>query len=634
MLGPAAGATTVMPMPMVRESSAPADAAPTNVRTVLAGITDVRDARQVLEAERMLLEHTWRITLPPLPLPGAQPPPQPGPVILIAVGLAMPATAVDVDGDGLADVVTEQATPDFTTTLEARRGSTGSVLWSRSLPGWTYALVVDDVEGDHGSDLLTVSYLDGDFQSSPGQFRYESTWIISMRSGSDGHALWSERHQSVSEYTREYESGLLSSRTTSKSSRSNVVVVPSWSGDINGDGLGDVITNAYDITDTSASTRTLNVLTRQQNSRVANSRASIRPGGASTGAFFTRQATDEDGTAWLEDAGQLVGDGRPDLLWEHWTGGHNVDSQCAAGVCHIADNGSATLTVTAIDSTSGTDVWNRAFVPGARTYTFASPLQADLTGDGFDDIAIRTFGSPDSTADVLSGHDGASAWHANTPYLGLLGSINGGPGVDVLTTTRSSNGATETARFDRVDGATGQVIFSTTRSLTRPPNGFASAYAYPFGDIDGDGVSDLAINMFTDNGDNNDPSRVVSQTELESSRTGALMLSAPSGSFANFGGDLDADGSNDVLLASVTDNGDGTSTTNITAYSIRRAVDLWNRSVPAAAYFGPIGDATGDGIPDLVENRYQYDPATHTSRSGTAMVSGADGATLWHQGDI
>jgi len=302
---------------LVAQPDARADATQTHVDVghVLAGITDVTNGQQILAAERTLLEKSWGVALPPLPPKFGAPPPQQGPtVLLVAVALGAGATSVDIDGDGLVDVMTEETSPDFTTTFNAYRGSDGTPLWSHTLPGFSFAVVVGDVDGDGVSDLLSESYLGGSNESTSTSWRDETDYITAMRSGRTGNAIWSQRDTSSYSYSRETKNGLVTSTVTTKSSRNDIVVAPSWAGDVNGDGLGDIVINRYDIADVSTQSHTLTVLTRMHSERVANSHGSVRSGAAGAGAFLTREALNEDGTGWLSVAGQLTGTRAADLM--------------------------------------------------------------------------------------------------------------------------------------------------------------------------------------------------------------------------------------------------------------------------------------------------------------------------------
>jgi hypothetical protein len=599
-----------------------------DVRDAAAAVTDLGDPTQILAAEHDLLEKVWGVVLP-------QPSPKPECCVVFAIALGAGVPVADVDGDGLSDVVTRHGNPEDTTTFTARRGADGSVLWSSTAPGFAWAQVVGDVDGDGGADLLVLSSLGGPYavRVSCDQHGCEhasssdSLYFVSLRSGASGRQLWSLQYDNSFSYAAAGSQGLLRRTSSWKYNRRNMFVVPSWTGDIDGDGIGDVVVNSYDLADTREYASVQDVTTKTTTTRIGSSRMVVLRGDSGA-ATLNRAFDNEDGLATMAVAGQLTGSTRRDLLITHWTGGFNSKTRCVLTLCRTHDDGTERVALTAVDAATGSDGWTRDLgtVPLDAFVAYVSPMDVDLNGDGYSDLQRSAYGRDHDAVTTFSGRDGSVLWSRSgdiSPFVSPLGAIDGGD--DVLLRSYSFNADATTYFFERLDGATGNAIVTTSRTV--PADGSHTVSGYPSADVDGDHVLDLFVSEFTIHPDHS----VSVQSGIESGRLGAAIFTPSPDVYMQSGTDLTHDGFADVILESATTHPDGVVTWTISAHDVRNATEVWTRTAPTSTAESVIGDATGDTVPELLEFHGTYDSATNTYHETIAVVDGADGTTLWEQ---
>jgi hypothetical protein len=138
--------------------------------------------------------------------------------------------------------------------------------------------------------------------------------------------------------------------------------------------------------------------------------------------------------------------------------------------------------------------WSK--VVGGAGFQWSSPAIADVNGDGNDDVAVG--GSANHRLYVFNGNDGSELWNADTG-----GEVNSSPAVGDVDGDGTKEvvvgfgAATPSAGGIRVYEASGapQCTFSA------PPrsDGLAGVFNSPaIGDVNGDGINDIAFGSFND----------------------------------------------------------------------------------------------------------------------------------------
>jgi hypothetical protein len=199
----------------------------------------------------------------------------------------------------------------------------------------------------------------------------------------------------------------------------------------------------------------------------------------------------------------------------------------------------------------------------------------------------------------------------------------GAPKVDTLAPL-----ATNAGRAEVRSGADGSLLQSFVGDAAFDQLGFAVAFV---GDVDGDGVSDLAVGApFHDAGASN-----AGLVRVHSGATGALLLTLHGGAAGDrFGsalsgaGDIDGDGVPDLIVGAPGADGPDTDCGRVTAHSGADGSVLLSFTHPGnGASFGTAvaaGDIDADGVPDVVGGA----PFASSSAGIVYVHSGADGALL------
>ena len=278
--------------------------------------------------------------------------------------------------------------------------------------------------------------------------------------------------------------------------------------------------------------------------------------------------------------------------------------------------------------------------PGDQFGWVSTPL-TDLDGDGANEVAITapfhaTGGLNAGRVYVVSGRTGAQRFHADggqaQERLGWsardAGDVDGDGVGDVVFGGR---GDSVTAGVARVySGATGAEILTSTLGA---PFEFFGASVTGIGDVDGDGLDDLAVGATLDDTAANNAGRVY----LVSGSDGATVLWTIEGeaqgdqfgsAIANLG-DVTMDGLPELAVGAR--NGGAGDRGKAYVY------DVANRSlvysvIPATSgtdfglfFMASVGDATGDGVPDL----YVSDFADGGSRGMAYVFDGPTGDLHW-----
>lgn len=621
---------------------------PEMLRDLSAPSEDAGDPRRVVAAVRAVIESTWDVDLPEPPAPQASSHEGDTSVARVVSG------GGDLTGDGLEDVLVQDfvydvydppsyLSPNFelpklrSFEVRALRGTDGGVVWEREIVGPddglelvdVLVLPASDMTGDGADDIVVMSFWHHD-AFFVGVDR--SRWDLEVVSGLDGSTRWSRRYFLEIVRLRYYIVY-----------RGTHVVVPMVAGDHDGDGASDLVINTFDQEWTSAGYAW--VITSSV------SRSEVLAG--HDGSVLYARTDEGSDPGILEPAGHAVGGPGEDLFWRslRWlppTGA--FPAVCFFG-CELVYGRRFDFEM--VDGDTFETVWRNAieseailkFIRSLR-YTWMSPVNADLTGDGADDLLLDTF---DSEGDfeggiigAVSGSDGGLVWRGPGEADGtnVAGPVGGGPGEDIIQLEVGYDASTISATLRRIDGATGVTLFETEHSAAVPEGGYADVFLSAVGDGDGDAVLDIIVDLAVCNCE--EDFETERSVVVESGVSGASIWSRAGSEefYVDPAGDGDGDGTDDVI---VPEYADSARSTTLTARSVRLPsgdVDWTFQESLGTPFFGmspvPTADQTGDGGDDLLLDWYVevYDSAgSFTVLRHIDSLSGADGTVGWGFGD-
>lgn len=406
-------------------------------------------------------------------------------------------------------------------------------------------------------------------------------------------------------------------------------------GDINGDGLDDLIVGAsFASQPQSRSGAAYVVLGKTDAGRIDLS--NIELGTPNTEGFVMNGATNNDraGTS-VGTAGDFNGDGFDDFL----VGAFGASNNARLGHTYIVFGDgtlpAADVDFSAIDAGTAPGIMIEGISVNDRAGRASSTI-GDFNGDGFDDVLIGAFyDDPNSntnsgSAFIVYGRAGAAT--SNTTIE--LSAVQNGTGGFVI------------------NGVTG--------------NDYAGREVSGIGDFNGDGLSDIIISA--ENRDVDAATSVttdegaayiiygttaaftnveLSDVEASSNNLGFVLNGAVAGDLAGFGvtdiGDFNGDGFDDVLVGAPGNTGGvgkgyvvlgraGNSGSAVELFDVEAGIggfvltgiagdDAAGRSVSAA------GDVNGDGFDDLIIGAPENDPnGGHSGSSFVVFGSNVSGA--------
>jgi len=529
---------------------------------------------------------------------------------------------------------------------------TGKILWNESLvANSTHAEIISDLEGDGYPDVLVHT------------LRYDpvtdiGTEKVIAKKGIDGTQLWVE--------------------TVTATGENNSYIIAHSAGDLDGDGLDDVIVieSEYDET---ADTETAKIIAKIGKTGMPLWEESVNAAGEDNSDIFAVQTDDLDGDGLTdviviesiydgvtETARVIAKQGNSGtLLWEESVNADgkdnsNIDAGSAGDlngdglgdiivIESIYDCAANTTTakVIATVGNTGTYLWEESVnANGKDNCDIDAKSAGDLDGDGFGDIivieSIYNGATDTTTARVIAkkGNTGTHIWEETVNADGKdncdidaerAGDLDGDGFVDVIVRERKSNEALFTSTMSVIakKGIDGTHMWEESVTSMVP-----YIYVLPAGDLDGDGLHDVIVSeikvdevtftatmcVIAKKGSNG-----VSLWDESVSGTGSHI-------FALSAGDLDGDGLDDVIvIESKYDKTTDTTTVRIIAKNGKTGTHVWEESVSGAgSYIAalPAGDLDGDGLHDVIATENKYDQQTDTTTTRVIAKTGKEGTHL------
>jgi hypothetical protein len=495
----------------------------------------------------------------------------------------------DLDGDGHDDALTVSAGQDSYHYI-ARSGLDGHRLWAIAdggeHPSDMFVMEVD-ADGDGGHEVLhlldTVAEdpdaappCDGDLTCSSSAHRDEL--VLTMHSGRDGQPLWTRS---------------VGSLRTSRYRNLTLTAYSDHTVDHIDRGIPSLITPVV-----LAGEPALLLATRDADYHFAEEQIGVGVGqrhqqrtsaGTLTLEWLDHLTGQTLQTAtfgpredwyWLASTDDLDGDGSSDLLF-HRYGRDDFDQTCLLVIGQPPQDCSGDVEqdrqgIVLLDGSTGALAWEQLTELGAmaesdRGLPETQSLDTDIDGDGVIDVLTGWRWQDHQQTSARSGADGHLLWQADTgAFAWPIGDIDGDGGPDAVHIH---------ATIDSVVLQRRRLGDGTLLGETRHPYGERFSVDLS-ADHDGDGVQDLVLN-----GEYLDPSS--SWAAVESGGDGRALWSAQSTDWLSVEparADFDADGVEDLLSSTFLDDGGVTFTT----MSGEDLGDMASHSSPQDAWAQPV----------------------------------------------
>ena len=439
-----------------------------------------------------------------------------------AGGAAGAYAVPDMDGDGKPDVLVHttkyySSTNTRTAKVIAKRGTDGNHLWEESV----------SATGDFSCDILPLSAgdLDGDglgdvivCQHERDTATFVTTWKVIAKKGKDGTHLWEESISGIASYM--------------------------WAapvGDLDGDGLYDVVVFHWEL-DVAAGTTTATAIAKK----------------GKVGTHLWEESVSAPQCAIQPIAAlDLDGDGLNDIIVKQWEYNPATDIRTAKVIAKKGNN--------------GTHLWEESVsASGGLSCEMWAVGATDLDGDGLNDVTVwqYKYDAPTDigTAKVIAkkGKVWTHLWEESVSATGkcncymsavCAGNLDGDGLGDVIVLQWKYDESTNirTAKVIAKKGNNGHHLWEESVSATGKQYNCSIAASFCAGDLDGDGLVDVAVNQWKyDSSTDRTTAKVIAKkgnngTHLwEESKTTSGERTCNMAVF--WAGDLDSDGFSDVIV--------------------------------------------------------------------------------------
>ena len=475
----------------------------------------------------------------------------------------------------------------------------------------------------------------------------------------------------------------------------------SGAGDVNGDGLADLIVGAYGDDPNGIRSGTSTVVFGKRDGTAVE--LSAIESSSNAGGFVINgvSANDLSGHS-VSGAGDVNGDGLADLIVGAYADDPNGNNSSGASTVVFGKADGTAVELSAIESSSNAGGFVINGVSALDYSGFVVSGAGDVNGDGLADLIIGAkfddpngedsgastvvFGKADGVAIELSAIEldsnsggfvinGVSAGDKSGDYVSGAGDVNGDGLADLIIGSQTdgpngNNSGASTVVFGKADGTAVELSAIESSVNARgfvingvATNNYSGVSVSGAGDVNGDGLADLIVGADYDNpnGSQSGTSTVVfGKTDGTAVELSAIESSSNAGGFAIHGslgdlsgysvsgaGDVNGDGLSDLIIGAKADdpNGnssgastvvfgkaDGTavelsaigSSSNSGGFVINgvSADDRSGRSVSGA------GDVNGDGLADLIVGSYRDDPNGDGSGASHVLFGKANGTAV------
>ena len=390
----------------------------------------------------------------------------------------------------------------------------------------------------------------------------------------------------------------------------------SSAGDVNGDGLDDLIVGAYgvDINGNADAGRSYVVFGKINSTAINLSSISAGTGGFAINGENNR---DQSGLS-VSSAGDVNGDGLDDLIiGAFWA---NIGNRANAGKSYVVfgKTNTATINLSSIAAGTGGFVINGDHSKGYSGRSVSSA--GDVNGDGLDDLIVGAHGDVNHSD------------HPEGKSYVVFGKKDNTNAVNLSSVSSGSGGFVINGKDTSSQGQSGRAVSSA-------------------GDVNGDGLDDLVIGAFGSDPFETGKVFVVFGKKDDTSAIGLSAIESGTGGFVINGeagdsisrsvssaGDVNGDGLDDLIIEASSANPDGkenagrsfvvfgTADTDVIELSSvtsgtggfvingEKAGDNSGVSVSSA------GDVNGDGLSDLIVGAYGADVTGIDANEGKSYV--------------